>query len=167
MSEIVQGLDELITALLASEEVIAKVTMHALSGLGEQTKGFAQDELEDVRYTGALGSSFVVDLDRAKLQAQIYPTADHAMSVRMGTRPHWMPIAPLKDWAAAKLGDERLAYPVQWGIAREGTSVYQERKRGTKANPWPERVVTSGAFLAALAATARRIGTDIETEILP
>ena len=95
----------------------------------------------------------------------MYPTAHHRMFVWMGTRPHWAPIGPLKRWAAVKLNDEDAAYAVQWSIATEGTSVYQERKRGTKANPWPKRVVTREDFQIALKRTAEHIGANIGADI--
>jgi len=107
----IQGLDELITALIASESVIVAVTGRGLQVLGNQTREFARDELADVRYTGALDSSFVVEAT-TPLERQIYPTAEHAGFIRDGTRPHWAPIAPLRAWAAVKLGDANLAYPV-------------------------------------------------------
>ena len=162
----VQGLDELITSLVASESVIVAVTARGLTMLGNQTMEFARDELADVKYTGALDSSFTVEVDRTKLQAEIYPTADHAAFIRDGTKPHWAPIGPLRAWAAVKLGDANLAYPVQKSIATEGTSVYQLRKRGTKANPWPERVLARGDFSNAVNAMAERLGTEIEARLL-
>jgi len=161
----IQGLDEVITALVASETVIVKVTASGLTMLGNQTVEFAKDELSDVRYTGALDSSFVVETDTVRLETQVYPTAPHSVYVREGTKPHWMPIGPLKAWAAAKLGDANLAYPVQRSIAMQGTSVYQLRKRGTKGNPWPERVIARGDFQSALNTMTERLGTQIEARI--
>ena len=44
-----------------------------------------------------------------------------------GTRPHWAPIQPLKDWVEAKQAKqmlpqvEGLPYMIQWKIARDGT----------------------------------------------
>ena len=155
------GLDEVIAALQDAVGSFRKIIVRRLGELGEFVVYLCRIELTDVRYTGALEASFVVEVDSATLKAQIYPQAKHAMYVRMGTKPHWAPIGPLKLWAAAKLGDEKLAYPVQRSIATHGTSVYQERKRGTKANPWPERVVARSDFRAALAKTAESIGAEI------
>jgi len=163
----IQGLDEVITALVASETVIVRVTANGLTMLGNQTVEFAKDELSDVRYTGALESSFVVETDTARLETQVYPTAPHASYMRDGTKPHWMPIGPLLLWAKDKLGDERLAYPVQWSMAQPGggTSIFQLRKRGTKENPWPERVIARGDFQSALNTMTERLGTQIEARI--
>lgn len=49
------------------------------------------------------------------------PDAKHAIFILKGTRPHWAPIEPLKEWARRKLGDEQLGYAVQKKIARRGT----------------------------------------------
>ena len=51
----------------------------------------------------------------------VFSTSRYAEYVEFDTIPHWAPIAPLKLWARVKLGDERLAYPVQRAIARRGT----------------------------------------------
>lgn len=45
-----------------------------------------------------------------------YPTA-----IQKGSKPHWVPIEPLKRWVRLKLGaDESVAYAVQKKIANEG-----------------------------------------------
>jgi hypothetical protein len=46
--------------------------------------------------------------------------APHAEFVEFGSRPHWAPIGPLKEWARRKLGNEKLAYPIQRKIAKKG-----------------------------------------------
>lgn len=51
----------------------------------------------------------------------IYASADHALSVEFGSKPHWTSARNLKKWAGDKLGDENLAYAVQKSIARKGT----------------------------------------------
>ena len=50
-------------------------------------------------------------------------TAPYAEAVQYGTKPHWVPIAPLIDWVRVKLGsvDRALPYKVQAKIARAGT----------------------------------------------
>jgi len=48
----------------------------------------------------------------------------YAEYVEFGTDPHWMPIAPLKEWADKKFGKkqgENIAYAVQRKIAKYGT----------------------------------------------
>lgn len=47
--------------------------------------------------------------------------APYARYVEEGTRPHWVPIAPLLGWARRVLGDEGAAYAIQRHIARFGT----------------------------------------------
>jgi len=161
-----EGLNELVRNLVEMATGFRKIVVRYIGNLGEFAKFLCKMELEDLHYTGDLERSFVVEVNDAQMEARVYPTAKHRMFVRMGTRPHWAPIGPLKRWAAAKLGDENLAYPVQWSIARYGTSVYQLRKRGTKANPWPQRVVMRADFQQALRKTAESIGGEIVTEIV-
>jgi len=45
---------------------------------------------------------------------------NYAVPVELGTRPHFPPLAPLEDWAVAKLGVERTqAKSVAWAIAKK------------------------------------------------
>lgn len=159
-----EGLAELIDDALEMHESIRRITVQNLENLGQYARYLCRIELEDVRYTSALERSFVVEKDPSNMRVSVFPTASHRMFVRMGTRPHWAPIGPLKRWAAAKLGDEKAAYPVQRSIAAHGTSMYQMRKRGTKANPWPERVVSRTDFQTAIKKTAEETGVEIIAE---
>jgi hypothetical protein len=160
------GLDEMVAQALAMQQSIRKISVEYIGNLGKYARMLCKVELDDVRYTGALEKSFTVAIGYHDMSAKVYPTASHAIYVRTGTRPHWAPIGPLKPWAAAKLGDERLAYPVQQSIAKHGTSMYQARKRGTKANPWPQRVVTRADFQQALDKTGKEIGKEIVAEFV-
>jgi hypothetical protein len=162
----VEGLQELIDNALEMDRSIKRVTVQQMKNLGEFARYLCRVELEDVRYTGVLANSFVVMADEARMRVEVYPTAIHSMFVRMGTRPHWAPIGPLKAWARVKLGDENAAYPVQRSIAEHGTSMYQQRKRGTKSNPWPARVVARGDFQSALARTAQAAAREIVAEFV-
>lgn len=162
----VEGLQELIDNAMEMDKSIKRVTVTQMKNLGEFARYLCRAELEDVRYTGVLANSFVVMADEARFRVEIYPTAIHSMFVRMGTRPHWAPIGPLKAWAARKLGDEKLAYAVQWSIKEHGTSVQQLKTKGTKANPWPQRVVSRGDFQGALARTAKAAAHEIVAEFV-
>jgi hypothetical protein len=161
----VHGLEELVAALLEMAEQFNATVMLHLRNLGNMTIFMCKSEVVDVRYTGRFEDSFVSEADAQNTRVLIYPTAPHRMFIRMGTRPHWAPAGPLRAWAAVKLGDAKLGYAVQRSIAKEGTSMYQLRKRGTKANPWPERVVARSDFQQALAYASERLGIDIVERI--
>lgn len=50
----------------------------------------------------------------------------YAVPVELGTDPHWVPVAPLIDWARQRLGLRgkeavRAGHAIKWKIAREGT----------------------------------------------
>lgn len=162
----VEGLDELERSFRDFPRIYKHYATANLTALGGRVIYFCRQELADVRYTGALEQSFTADVDSDKTSLTVYPRAKHAAFVRPGTRPHWAPIEPLKRWAAAKLGDERAAYPVRWSIRTHGTSMYQQQKRGTKANPWPLRVVARGDFATAMRATAERLGKDLAAGVV-
>jgi hypothetical protein len=156
-----EGLKELIGGLEGAEKLYKSIVTGNLMALGGRIVYFCQRELQDVKYTGKLERSLSSHVDASGPRLTVGPTAPHSIFVRMGTRPHWAPIAPLKRWAKWKLGDESAAYPVQKSIAKHGTSMYQQRKRGTKSNPWPLRVVERGDFKTALTATGKRIGENL------
>jgi hypothetical protein len=165
MNVSVKGLSELSRRYLDAEPSVKKAMIQNIANLGQFGLHLCKSELKDVRYTGALEGSFVVEINDADIEARIYPTASHSMFVRTGTRPHWPPPGPIKSWAAAKLGDESLGFLVSRSIAEHGTSVFQLRKRGTKENPWPERVVNTGAFQNALRRTTDHIGSDVIAKV--
>ncbi|MDD5276742.1 MAG: hypothetical protein PHR16_11770 [Methylovulum sp.] len=49
---------------------------------------------------------------------------NYAVPVELGTSPHFPPLAPLEDWAIAKLGMERTqAKSVAWAIAKKIATV--------------------------------------------
>lgn len=111
--------------------------------LGKSIVEVMRQELEPVKYTGALERSVSSEIDIRKAQVimKIGPTADHAAFVRYGTRPHWAPIAPLKAWAAWKLGDANAAYAIQRSIAQHGTSRWAEHLYGSRANDYVSRTM--------------------------
>lgn len=51
-------------------------------------------------------------------------------SVEHGSRPHFPPIAPLRMWAAAKLGDPDAAYAIARAISIRGTRAYGMFNKG-------------------------------------
>jgi len=59
--------------------------------------------------------------DSNSIIGRISTPSIYGAAVEFGTRPHWVPIEPLKLWARRKLGDESIAYAVQRKIARVGT----------------------------------------------
>ena len=136
----------------------------SLRALGSRVAFVMRREMEAVKYTGAMERSVSVAVRGGReAEVEIGPTAKHAVFVRFGTKPHWAPIAPLKRWAAWKLGDEKAAYAVQRSIAKFGTSRYAERLYGTKSNPFTERTLASGITRAAIQNTARRLAVDMVT----
>jgi len=50
--------------------------------------------------------------------------APYSASMEFGTIPYWVPIAPLKEWAKRKLGDENIAYAVRAKIAQSGITAH-------------------------------------------
>lgn len=56
------------------------------------------------------------------LTYELAPNVDYALGIEEGTPPHKVKdFASLEDWAKKKLGNIKLAYPVSFKIAKEGT----------------------------------------------
>jgi len=54
--------------------------------------------------------------------AEIVYAVDYAGYIEYGTKPHWAPFEPIKEWTKRKLGeDEDVAKAIWIKIAREGT----------------------------------------------
>jgi hypothetical protein len=120
--------------------------------LGKETATIMRDQLRVKNYTGHLERSVTYEVQGGQQPyVAIGPDAEHGVWVKEGTNPHWAPIEPLKRWAAWKLGDERLAYPVQRKIAGDGTEPYD----------FIEMVLMDGRFQSILANTAERLGIDL------
>jgi len=52
---------------------------------------------------------------------EVYSDTDYGVYVEFGTRPHFPPLEPIKDWARRVIGDEGVAFPIARKISREGT----------------------------------------------
>lgn len=48
----------------------------------------------------------------------------YSAAMEFGTRPHWVPITPLKEWAKRKIGDEDIAYAIRAKIAKDGVTAH-------------------------------------------
>ena len=56
-----------------------------------------------------------------EVRGEVFSPLAYVSHVEFGTRPHWVPIRPLKLWAKRKFGDENIAYAVRAVIAKRGT----------------------------------------------
>lgn len=84
----------------------------------------ANNVLRGAIYSKVYGGGYGI-----KGEVGVGPAAPYGVCVHEGTRPHFPPIAALKQWAERKLGNPALAYPIARHIA----------KVGTKANPFMQR----------------------------
>lgn len=60
---------------------------------------------------------------------EVVSNLDYVEYIEKGTRPHTSPIAPLKRWAVAVLGNEGAAYAVRAKIRRRGTRAQRPFER--------------------------------------
>ncbi len=147
-----RDLGYLIKRLGKSKAVMTRAMEEEGRLLGRTVVDVMRSELEAVKYTGALERSVSTRIEPSTssgvVKVSVYPTAKHAPYIRYGTGPYaghdqyWPPIAPLKRWAAWKLGDENAAYAIRQKIHERGTSRYAEMLYGEGgANPFDERTM--------------------------
>lgn len=125
--------------------------------------------LDVVKYKGRLARSISTEYsaDHPYYTIRVGPTAPHAQVVRTGSRPHWAPIGPLKEWSRWKLGDESAAYAVQKSIAKKGTSMFLlkkglgERTEYGIGYDYPGRTLQRGDVQLMIERTSKRIPLEL------
>lgn len=123
------GAAELAAAWAKAPDVVAE----ELTRTTWEAELLLQREIQDRTPTGATGllresihAREPRRLDRIVI-GEVGTSIAHAVPVELGTRPHFPPIAPLQDWAEAKLGlDAEAARGAAFAIARTIA------KRGTR-----------------------------------
>jgi len=150
-----------------SSLVFADLLEKNLRTLGIMVAAKMRRVLEPVKYTGetarSISSEYIITGTDFRLT--VGPTTPHALYIRTGTKPHWVPIAPLKRWAYWKLGDEDAAYAIQKSIAHHGTSVWIERiglGDGHGGYDYPGRTLARDDVRQGIERTSRRIGIGIK-----
>lgn len=161
------GLNDYIARYQNAPKVSQDLIEKNVRSLGKVLAAKMRQVLEVVKYTGEMERTISSEVAFAgtRWTLKVGSTSKHAEFVRYGTRPHWVPIAPLKRWARWKLGDENAAYGIQKLIAHQGTSSYIERRGlgdGNGGYDYPARTLARGDVQTGLARTAKRIGANIE-----
>lgn len=146
---------------------MSKIIYPEMKQLGSALMTYMRQELRAVKYTGALERSVSADISLSGRESRLSvgPVAPHTPYVRMGTKAHWVPIEPLKRWAAYKLGDEKAAYAVRWAIHQRGTSAWAEKLYGSKSNPYPMRVMRRGDTKRSVQAFGLRVMKRVVQEL--
>src|SRR3972149_1716353 len=102
------------TRYAKAPKTVADVIEKNLRSIGIIVKAVERRKLKVMHYTGNMEQSVSSEYEATPptYKMTISPTSEHAMIVRTGTRAHWAPIGPLKEWAKWKLGDENAAYAI-------------------------------------------------------
>jgi hypothetical protein len=171
----VQASDVVVVAAkykLAAEEW-PRIVYPEMKQLGSALSTYMRQELKAVKYTGALERSVSSEIDYVgrETKLSVGPAAAHAPYVRLGTPAHWVPIEPLKRWAAYKLGDENAAYAVRLRIAGKvkgrpgGTSIWAKQLYGTMSNPFPIRTMRRGDTKRSIETFGNRVAKRIAEKL--
>lgn len=164
-----QGATELAGKFAKFPKWTPQIVESNFRSLGVKITRIMQRKLEPVAYKRNLMASVSSEIDVAKMTLAVGPTAPEAKYVFYGTRPHWAPIEPLKEWARWKLGDEKLGYAVQRSIAYYGTNQGYLKKglHGAWQSPYGigldfiRLTIEDGGFKSNVEGTAKRIGADL------
>ena len=171
--EISHEAERLVARLNAAPRTTADLIEKNLRTVGASLTRAMRKELAPVKYKGTLERSVSTSYsaEHPYYILRVGPTAPHAKVVRTGSRPHWVPIAPLREWARWKLGDANAAYAVQKSIAKKGTSMYLLRKGLAERTEYgygldyPGRTMQRGDVQLMLERTSKRIPLDIIDEL--
>jgi HK97 gp10 family phage protein len=71
--------------------------------------------------TGDLHESMQVVISPQGLSVRVGSTAHYAPFVEFGTRPHFPPLEPIREWCRSRGIDESAAFPIARKIAERGT----------------------------------------------
>ncbi len=100
-------------------------------------------ELTPVGVTGLLrGSvthSIVTRIRGVEMSGKVFSPVSHAVPVELGTKPHFPPLAPLRDWVEKKLGVSKsesrgVAFLIARKIAAKGTPPQKPFETGASKN---------------------------------
>lgn len=75
----------------------------------------------DAYTSGELYDSIVVEVTARGLAIYVGSTSKHAPFVEFGTRPHFPPLAPIRQWCLARGLPESAAFPIARAISERGT----------------------------------------------
>lgn len=128
--------DEMPAKVVAELDRAIRTSALAIEGLAKKELGRGKGGWD----TGRLASSIMSRY--GPLHAEVGPSANYAIYLHQGTRPHWVPISKIGPWAKRHGLNP---YAVQRSIA----------KKGTKANPFMDRAaLVAGETVAKIFADA-------------
>jgi hypothetical protein len=143
---------ENLAAISAAFAAAPDITLKHLARAIDASLLYASREIEERTPTGAnqlLRKSMLASesVDFAKpiqggLLGVVGTSIDYAVPVELGTQPHFPPLAPLADYAVAKMGVERkrantVAYFIARKIAKHGTTgAFMFREGAKQTEPY-------------------------------
>jgi len=164
MKGIIEFLNRLKEAIFNSDKRTKRKLMRQL---GKRHVRIMRTKMRDIQYTGALENSvgFFVEEHGDTVSTTIGPniaSQGHSEqtihNILHGGPPRTVSIDDLKPWAQQKLGDAEAAYAVQESIKKVGTSMYQQRTRGTMAFPFDTLTIYSSESQKEVDRVRRKYG---------
>lgn len=88
---------------------------------------------------GSVTHSIVTRIRGVEMAGKVYSPVSHAVPVELGTKPHFPPLEPLRDWVEKKLGVSKkesrgVAFLVARKIAAKGTAPQKDFETGFREN---------------------------------
>lgn len=118
-----KNVEQVIRNLSAIEKGIVREMVYGAQAVQAKTINDAR-ALCPVGVTSALAQSIQpgpITVTDDNIEAIVEANMNYASYVESGTQPHFPPVDALRDWAAKKLGDAKLAFVVARAISRRGT----------------------------------------------
>lgn len=88
---------------------------------------------------GSVTHSIVTRIRGVEMAGKVFSPLNYAVPVELGTKPHFPPLAPLRDWAEKKLGVSKsesrgVAFLIARKIAAKGTPAQRPFETGATKN---------------------------------
>ncbi len=126
---------------------------------------FAEREVKERTPTSGAGTlrdsigALPVTISGVSVAGGVGTSLSYAAPVELGSKPHWAPLAPLRDWVERKLGlsgdeAEGVARAIRFKIAKEGTEAHHMFRDGFAH----AEAFIRGLLAAAAARASARIG---------
>ena len=114
--------------LVQAWQRVPEIVGRELSAATQENLLLLEREIKELTPTGVGGGGGLrgsIAAQQPKVSADevfgvVASSSPHAMAVELGTKPHFPPIAPLKDWVKAKLGitGEKEITSTAWAVAK-------------------------------------------------
>lgn len=123
-----------------------QIVMEEIATSLQEALSLLEREIKDRMPTGATGllrgsvtHQLIAQARGQEIAGKVFSPLSYAAPVELGTKPHFPPIAPLRDWVEKKLGlskseSRSVAFLIARKIAKKGTKPQKSFETGFRDN---------------------------------